>query len=92
MKALISPQEKSLFIANWDADGNPVFLEAGKRVCQVEPEEFQVAPPLFWVECAEGTVADRFYYDEVSGAVNPLPLPPEKPGVTDTIPVDPVQP
>ena len=48
MKALISPFEPR---------------ETGYRVAQVEQQEFQVAPPLFWVTCANDVVADQFWYD-----------------------------
>jgi len=46
--ALISPNE-------------PVL--AGYRVAEVSDTTFEVAPPLFWVECADDVVADQFYYD-----------------------------
>lgn len=55
MKALISPNEK-------------VYLpddSIGERVAQVEPDDkiFPVGEPLFWMDCADDVVADRFYYN-----------------------------
>lgn len=36
------------------------------RVCQVveNGKEFPVAPPLFWEDCPDDVVADKFEYDE----------------------------
>lgn len=46
MKALISPNE---------------VRENGVRVAQVEAQEFEVAAPLFWVDCPDGVTADWVY-------------------------------
>lgn len=62
MKALISPQEPR---------------ETGYRVAQVEQQEFEVAPPLFWVDCANDVVADQFWYDPSDQTIKPIPVPPE---------------
>lgn len=50
MKALISTGEPS---------------GSGYRVAQVEQDGniFPVASELFWVDCPDNTVADRFWYD-----------------------------
>lgn len=60
MKALISPNETR---------------EAGYRVAQVEQQEFEVAPPLFWVTCANDIVADQFWYDPTDQTIKPFPEP-----------------
>jgi hypothetical protein len=62
MKALISPLEAR---------------ETGYRVAEVEPDDkaFEVAPPLFWVSCADDVVADLFWYDPEAQAFMPLPKP-----------------
>lgn len=62
MRALISPNEPS---------------EAGYRVAEVEPNDkvFEVAKPLFWVDCAEDVVADLFWYDPETGSIKPVPQP-----------------
>ena len=62
MKALISPNEPR---------------ETGYRVAQVESQEFEVAPPLFWVSCADDVVADQFWYDPSDQTIKPIPVPPE---------------
>jgi len=64
-KALIAPNE-------------PVQLadeKIGWRVAQVESSDkiFSVADPLFWVDCADDVVADRFFYDEFSETITPIP-------------------
>lgn len=55
MKALISPNE-------------PVFNpntgeQIGVRVCEIQSQEFEIAPPLFWVDCNESVVADQYCYN-----------------------------
>jgi hypothetical protein len=69
MKALISPNEKV-----YSYDGT--YL--GDRVAQVEPDDqiFEVAPPLFWLDCANDVKQDQFYYDESSHLIIKIPQPP----------------
>jgi hypothetical protein len=67
MKALISPKESR---------------ETGCRVAEVEPDNkvFEVAQPLFWVDCSDDVVADLFWYDPSDSAIKPIPQPePEQP-------------
>jgi len=65
MKALISPKEPR---------------ETGYRVAEVEPVDFPVAQPLFWVDCADDVVADQFWYDPETASIKPIPQPePEQP-------------
>lgn len=56
-KALISPMEPRV-----DAKGNPGF-----RVAHVVSLPYEVAPPLFWVDCPDECVQDFWIYvgDEV---------------------------
>ncbi len=51
-KALISPIEPRL-----DNEGN-----SGYRVTFVSDDEFEVAHPLFWVECPDDCVQDQWVY------------------------------
>lgn len=60
MKALISPDEP---------------VQTGYRVAQVEHTDFGVAPPLFWVTCADDVVADRFWYDPQGQIIKAIPVP-----------------
>ncbi len=60
MKALISPIEPR---------------ETGYRVAQVEVNQFDVAPPLFWVNCSNDTKADQFWYDPADQTIKPIPQP-----------------
>lgn len=65
MKALISPNESR---------------ETGYRVAEVSNNQFDVANPLFWVDCAEDVVADQFWYDPADQTIKPVPVPePETP-------------
>lgn len=54
MNALISPNEKV-----FDENNNII----GQRVAQVGNTTFPIAPPLFWMPCANDVVADQYYYD-----------------------------
>ena len=56
-EALISPNEPR---------------ETGYRVAQVEQQKFEVALPLFWVDCADDVVADQFWYDPVDQTIKPI--------------------
>lgn len=60
--ALISPNEP---------------VETGYRVAEVSDNTFEVAPPLFWVECADDVVADQFWYDPSDDTIKPIPVPTE---------------
>jgi len=63
MKALISSVEP---------------VASGYRVAQVATDDmtFVVAEGLFWVDCANDTVADQFYFDPVTQQI--IPVPPAK--------------
>jgi len=45
----------------------------GYRVAQVEKEEFEVAEPLFWVDCDNTVKADLFWYDPADQTIKPNP-------------------
>jgi hypothetical protein len=64
MKALISPNEQRT-----DYQGI-----VGARIAQVEQTTFEVAPPLFWVDCPENCVADVWWYYQ--DTCQPMPEPP----------------
>lgn len=48
MKALITPNE---------------IIEQGYRVAQICEIEFEVASPLFWIDCDETIIADQYWFD-----------------------------
>jgi len=60
MKALIAPNEP---------------VNVGYRVAQVSQAIFEVASPLFWVDCEDNVVADLWYFDPVDSAIKELPVP-----------------
>lgn len=53
--------------------------ETGYRVAEVVDVAFEVAPPLFWIECSDDVVADQWYYDNQTGVINPVPSMPPAP-------------
>jgi len=66
MKALISPDEKS-----YSYDGTLL----GSRIAQISEEDFEVAAPLFWINCSSDCDADSWYY--LDGQCYPKPMQPE---------------
>jgi hypothetical protein len=57
MKALISPLEPR---------------QNGYRVAQVSNDTFEVANPLFWIDCDNNVVADHWYYDTTDEKIKQL--------------------
>lgn len=66
MNALISPNEQVI-----SYDGTVL----GARVAEVSVTPFDVAPPLYWVGCADDVVADQFYFAD--GVISPVPIKPD---------------
>ena len=85
--ALISPNEQVSWISGWTTDGvpQPIYttIPNAQRVAEVTTTQFEVAPPLFWVACADNVVADLFYYDSVTYVINPVPEPTPRPTPTN---------
>lgn len=77
MKALISPYEVAY---------NDKGEDLGQRVADVCAEAFEVASPLFWVDCPPDCIADQWYY--LDGAVLQIPTPPPPPELPEPPPVD----
>lgn len=72
MKALISPLEPR---------------QGGYRLAWVEEKEYDVAEPMFWIDCADDIMPDQFYYDPADETIkvltetNPYPFgKPQGPG------------
>jgi len=72
MKALISPQE---LVYN---NGQVI----GYRVADISATGFDVAEPLFWVDCDTNVVVDQFYYSDGNIIEKPAPTVIEKPAPT----------
>lgn len=88
-QALISPSETPIqYVSSWIGTPlKPVYSTYPNscRVAQVEPDDqiFPVGGDLFWTPCADDVVADQFYYDTVTLAINPIINAPE----TNPLPV-----
>jgi hypothetical protein len=63
-QALISPNEQ---VYNYSG------MLLGERVAEVLATPFEVAPPLFWVECADDVVADQWYYNPATSQIIQIP-------------------
>ena len=86
-KALISSNESSIkYISGWTGSIQPIFSNYPNscRVAEICDAEFEVAPPLFWVDCADDIVADQFYYDTETKEILPIVNEPS-PAVTQPI-------
>lgn len=59
MKALISPNE---------------ICENGFRVADVSVDGFEVAEPLFWIDCADTVIADKFWYNPEDKLIYEIPV------------------
>jgi hypothetical protein len=94
MKALISPNESVSYISSWvwekvkTPSGQEVYawvakssvLEGAQRVAEVEENTFEVAEPLFWIDCPDECVADQWCYkDNLCALVPNVPAPTEPP-------------
>lgn len=80
MKALIAPNESFThrWISSWtQVNGKfvPIYSEITNcaRVAETEPDNkiFEVAQPLYWVDCPEDCKADEWYYKDGQVQVKP---------------------
>jgi len=84
-KALISPNESVSYVSSWTTTipYQPIYtvIPNAERVAEVADTTFEVAPPLFWVSCADDVVADQFYYDSVTRTIIQVPPPAPSPEI-----------
>lgn len=80
MKALVCPN------ATFEVDGEAVF-----RVAEVSETGFDVAEPLFWVDCPVDCVADLWYFNTKSNTCSPKPAPEEPQEPPPEQPITPVE-
>ena len=86
-KALVSPNESPVkYISGWTESAQPIFSNYPNscRVAEICDAEFEVAPPLFWADCADDVVADQFYYDTATNEIFQIVNAPS-PAVTQAI-------
>ena len=70
-KALIDTLTSVSHIVSWS--GNDPIYETyanSARVCEVTNSEFPVYKTLIWVDCEDEVVADQYYYDTETQAIN----------------------
>jgi len=68
--ALISPDELV-----YSYDGTLL----GERIAEVAQSTFEVAPPLFWIDCADDVTAQYWYYQTSTQTCELIPVQPEPP-------------
>ena len=76
-KALISPNETVVrYVSEWTQDipPKPVFsnIPNACRVAQVEDALFEVAPPLYWIDCENNITAYEFYFNTITNSIEPI--------------------
>lgn len=74
-KALISPNEKPItYISSWTVDGRAVYSDYPNscRIAEVVDIDFEIAPPLFWVDCANDVTSENYWYDTANNTINPI--------------------
>lgn len=73
MKALISPNEDVMVPSLMD--GIVVFTPTKARVADKAEVAFEVAEPLFWVDCAADLDRDMCYYDMTAQQIVTFTIP-----------------
>jgi hypothetical protein len=78
-KALISPNEQVSYVSGWTSKNDPIFttIPNSSRVAEICDTSFEVAAPLFWMDCENNVAADLWYYDSVSKTILEVPPSPE---------------
>ena len=76
-KALISPTETVVsYISGWTTDTPPKPIRADYsdacRIAQVEDVEFEVAPPLYWLDCEDYVTAAGYYFNTATSTIDEI--------------------
>jgi len=75
--ALISPNESVSYVSGWTEETYPkeiyTVITTAQRIAEINNTTFEVANPLFWVECSDDIVAHEFYYDSVTKSFIEIP-------------------
>lgn len=86
-KALISPKESVSHIVGWNElvdPAQPIFekYENSTRIAEVCDQQFEVAYPMFWIDCEDNIVADQYWYNIETSQILPVenvPMPTVQP-------------
>jgi hypothetical protein len=76
-KAIISPNESPIsYVSGWTETNpiTPIYSSYANscRVAEICETEFEIAHPLFWVDCADDVVADEFYFNTATSEILPI--------------------
>lgn len=66
-QALLSPNELI-----YSYDGTLI----GQRIVQIEQTSFDVAPPLYWIECDDEVNASDWYFQSETNSCQLIPIAP----------------
>jgi hypothetical protein len=81
MKALIDPQVSVTYTSSWVVDSAQECgyrrvnstLSNSARVCDKKDSQYDVASPLFWVDCADDLDVTNSYYDTSDSTIKAIP-------------------
>ncbi len=86
--ALISPDEQVQYISGWTEDKPPqpiwTTIPNAERIAEVAANQFEVAPPLFWLQCDDQITAELWYYDAIDEQFKQIPPPVPRPTPSET--------
>ena len=78
-KCLLNPNQTASYISSWyynsyDKTTTPVYetYENSQLVVDVEEAEFEVAPPLYWLDCDDNVEAYRWYLDTTDNQIKEI--------------------
>jgi hypothetical protein len=85
-KALISPNETPIYyISDWTKDIPPQAIKTpidnSCKIVQVQDQDFEVALPLFWVNCNNDINPTLYYFNLTDNEIYPLPESPPMPTI-----------
>jgi hypothetical protein len=72
MHALVAPHETVQYVSDWTNSG-AVISTIGARVAQISDAIFEVAAPLFWVDCDNSITTQGYAYLLDTKAFVPIP-------------------
>jgi hypothetical protein len=78
-KALVNPTQTVSYISEWQYNSltqnyAPVYsvYENSQSIQDVEDVEFEVAQPLYWLDCEDTVVAYRWYLDSSDNQIKEI--------------------
>jgi hypothetical protein len=78
-KALINPNLEAMYISDWYYDSFQkkeveIYTEIANAqlICDTSPVAFEVAEPLFWVDCDDSVISYQYYLDTTDNLIKEI--------------------